>query len=503
MLVLAAVASAMSIEAEPVKVTHRNSGPRYDIDEVEKTKLTSANQERAPQQPADDRQPAGGAGPSDRVPESSPPASSSSEDEAATPIGHVAIRRIFLFPMMRPGDWSQQDQSEGGPATGPREAQPQPGRGEQESGEHEQPIPSLFAKPFWPFMTPARPSPAMHHHEGHEERPIRPVHLFGADEASRPPMGERDQDKAESGPEREQTRPGLPPVFDPIQMMVDLMHQAINSQLPPNFTTDLNKNKNTDSNNKGDREMVSTNDNAPAESSDERPLMPGLGGLMPTMPRGAKNESHEDIVEIEGKKYLRKVVINRHVGDNIMFMTRRLIFVPLNETDSAPTTTDTVATSATDSAPTTRPQVSGVESETATAPVASAANDRVGTNKPQPTVGETAGTSEPTPASSPTTEQTSPSPTTTEAPITTTTTTTTTTSPTTTMAPEQPATSSSGESNVEPTTEPKMSPSSEPTSVPSSGRASERLVEENNNNNNNNKQTPAANEGPEKLAEGA
>lgn len=447
LLASAAIAShAMSIEPEPVKVTHRNSGPRYDIDEVEKTKLTSANQERQlegpPAQP--DRPPMG------------MPSEEGAPDEAATPIGHVAIRRIFLFPVMRPGDWSQQDQPEGSENSG-RE----PSRPEQEN-EHE-PMPSMFAKPFWPFMTPARPSPSSH--QDHE-RPHRP-HLFGADEASRPAMGDQDKAAATGNPERvDPARPQMgQPMFDPIQMMMDMMHQAISSQLSPNFTTDLN-------NNNKDKEPAS-NDNAPAESSDERPQMPGSElTRSPGMPPSAKNETREDIVEIDGKKYLRKVVTNRHVGENIIFMTRRLIFVPLNETDSTTTTTDTVATtgaSAGTTATETTTTTSTTESPSTTAPVSGpereasdvSANDRVGANKPV-TTNELPSEPTPFPSSSSAAEQTVA--------------TASAVSPTT-LAPTSSEQPTSSEPSVEATTQAKPA-SIDRNSDAGTGRASERLIEE-------------------------
>jgi hypothetical protein len=409
----AATVSAMSIEADPVKVTHRNAGPTYEIDEVEKTKLAAGAPSGQQQQLAP---PAG---------QQPPPAegAAGSSDEQPVPIGHVAIRRIFLFPMMRPTDWSQPDH-EAGPQREPQE-------GEHEH-EHEPPMPSMFAKPFWPFMTPARPSPAAASHGMEHERPHRP-HLFGADEASRSPTANgADQDKAASSssgqPERE------PALFDPIQMMMDMMHQAINHQLAPAFNTDLNN-----SNNNKDK------DNSPAETSDERPQMPGReltrapGALVPN----AQNETREDIVEIEGKKYLRKTVTNKHVGENIVFMTRRLIFVPLNETDSAAGTTETVPTTAASpaagspsAAPTTAP-VSGGQPEPSQAP-ASADTDRVGTNKPTPSASETTTTTTTTTAAS--TEQ----------------------SGAAEMTTSQPATGSSVERAAEPA---------------ANGRASERLVE--------------------------
>ncbi|CAA2977096.1 Hypothetical predicted protein [Olea europaea subsp. europaea] len=417
-----------SIESEPVKVTHRNSGPRYEIaadNEVERTKIPEELAQRPPQEVA-------------------PPQAEGDQSGEPQPIGHLAIRRIYLFPIMptrgSSSDWSS---SEG--------EQPQAG-GEQEQQQGG----SAFAKPFWPFLTPARPSrthaegPHEHHHHHHEHRP----HLFGADEASRSPS-RPDQDRAESG-EREGTAMApREPLFDPIQMMLDMMHQAINAQMvPPQMPPqgDLNK----------DDRPAPSNDNSPSESSpgsDERPKMPGVGPQL----KPAQNETREEIVEIEGKKYLRKTIVNRHVGENLIFMTKRLIFVPLNETETPDTTTETVATTTTTSTPAVTSSSSTPEGITEPSVIP----DRVGENKPQPST-------EP------------PATTTTMASPTTTITTTTTeeakervseSSPTAAPSTEQPTTTTTTTTTAEPTT-PKATESFVDRVSNVIEKAAERLVEE-------------------------
>ena len=283
---LLALTTAMSIESEPVKVTHRNSGPRYDIDEaVERTRMAAEQ----PDRPLLEGQPRPNQ-------EASPEADS---------VGHISIRRIFLVPMMpapRPSSsWQSESESES-------EASEAPGREQQNS---------FAARPFFPFMTPARPPP----------------HLLGGDEASRSPSEPR---PTSTGVEHEtESSPGQPVLLNPLQMMIDLMNQALQGQLmPPQTGEDLDKEAASSGGSRADGEGPDRKETA-------------------MKPVKNQTETMEDIVEIEGKKFLRKTIINRHVGENIVFMTKRLIFVPLNETSSettiAPTAVET--TSSTTSRP--------------------------------------------------------------------------------------------------------------------------------------------------------
>lgn len=304
-ILLAGSLCEASIENEPVKVTHRNSGPSYDIDDVERTRLN-------PDENAISTQP-------------QPPNQGAPEQQDGEPaIGHLTIRRIFLVPMMPQQDnvWTR-SQREGAPS----------GQQDQSRGNDE--LPSLFSgRPFWPFLAP----PSANRHHEHPQPPHR--HLIGADEASRPPMTEaasNERPSAERSPpqpdsERDDSMERLRPMFDPIRMMVDLMQQALN---PAAGAGGLFEDAGKDS-----AQPMSDRDNKEA-SSEKAPTTELMG--RPIKP--AANETKEEIVEIDGKKYLRKTVINRHVGENIIFMTRRLIFVPLNETDSelGSTTTSTTA----------------------------------------------------------------------------------------------------------------------------------------------------------------
>lgn len=292
--------SLASIEKEPVKVTRQNSGPRYDFDEVEKIKLS----ENQPQQPPA----AQGSSPQD--PQGS---------EGENPItGHVTLRRIFLIPIMHaPGDTNgeqERPREESGP--GNRE-----GEGETIRRTFE------FRNPFTMFRV-NRPDDQDRH-----EHPMR--HLLGQDEASRPmfnpPKGPEGERESSSSMER-------PIPFDPFQMMIGLMHHALqeSAMRPPPSETPANPEDPMNKEASGAEPPKETNErDQPQVGSIERPVRP----FMP-------NETKEEIVEIEGKKYLRKTMLTRHVGENFVFMTRRLLFVPLNETEAITTTTSTPANEA-------------------------------------------------------------------------------------------------------------------------------------------------------------
>lgn len=334
---LLATTCAASIEKEPVKVTRQNSGPRYDLDDVGRISLAESeasnnvdsNNNIKPVQPSM---------PQDGL--SQPTTRQQSAEGDQPPIGHLSIRRIFLIPMMGPmsdGDSSSQPGDMMSPAEPPRE-----------------PLSSLF----WPFMSPRQPQSGHHRHHHH---------MLGEDEASRGPprRGEVEEGSptmtAAASGEREFSAPPSPSMerppqrslFDPIQMMLDMMHHAISSADNPMttsprsgnpFFTDLNKDA-SERPRSGDDE---SNKDDQSGTSLERPIKPQT-----------RNETKEDIVEIDGRKYLRKTVISRHVGENIVFMTKRLIFVPLNETEATDSSTTTTPLPITTEAPTKEP----VESE--------------------------------------------------------------------------------------------------------------------------------------------
>lgn len=298
-IILFATLTRASIENSPVRVTHRNSGPRYDfedVENVERNRMANGEGQSGPQdnQIAPPRSPTNAVRPPQDMP-------------ADTPIGHLSIRRIFLVPMMGPmhsdaGQWSGSDKSND-----------QVDNDSSGSSNREQPgMVGGSSKPFWPFVPPTR------------------HHILGGDEASRSPTVERE----DTLPERP-TRP----LFDPIQMMIDMMQQALSQSAmghPSEIFGDLNKEASGAPTSKSDDK---TQDAAQPDANNNKPTELGQP-IKPT----SNNETREDIVEIEGKKYLRKTVINRHVGENVIFMTKRLIFTPLNETDSEQTTTTTTTT---------------------------------------------------------------------------------------------------------------------------------------------------------------
>jgi len=299
-----------SIENEPVKVTYRNSGPRYDIDDVERTRVSPDARDNQLM----------GAGRMQPAP--------TDQESEQPPMGHISIRRIFLVPMMQPAHseagWSQAGDPER-PAEQAERTQSgvrdQPGMfGAMNSNNNQQ------RQPFWPFMLPTR------------------HHLLGGDEASRSPTPEASNERPSASESQEQ--PGMRGereeqqaehprrlLIDPIQLIMEMMQHALNPAPTSSFFNDLNKEAS----------------GSPKETSDK--AAPEAKPTSELAKPSSKNETKEEIVEIEGKKYLRKTVINRHVGENIIFMTKRLIFVPLNETDSSTESQPNSSTLATQTSP--------------------------------------------------------------------------------------------------------------------------------------------------------
>lgn len=392
-------ASAMSIETSdpqaPVKVTHKNSGPTYDI-ELQNNEASSGADDGVAKKRVSElaAMPLGADPPAAEQPEL--PGAAPSEGVEQPSIGHVTIRRIFLVPMMSA---PQQQGSQ-------EERQP----GESSAGAGAEPPAPFGLRPFWPFMTP----PAQMAPSESGERPIilhnrhhHRHHILGGDQASRSPSSERD------GGERESSAPTAAegPMFDPIRMMIDLMHQAINERMASPESAqgpgDLRKEAST---------TVTANGQDNKSDDSNKPV---------SVDRKAQshNETKEEIVEIEGKKYLKKSVINRHVGENIIFMTRRLIFVPLNETDSgttvAPTTQKTELAAPTNSDAAPKEPEATTTTTTTTTTVAPAKEQQDTTVAPkssdvpmvpsseQPVVSKMGETEETTTSANPTTQRTS------------------------------------------------------------------------------------------------
>ena len=150
------------------------------------------------------------------------------------------------------------------------------------------------------------------------------------------------------------------PAFDPIRMMLELMHQAVQERLAqqqPQAGAGAGAGEREEPMSRGESAKPVAGAQPPTGLQEPSPM--GLGSLLfglnnnnNNKPPGAANETkQEEVVEIEGKKYLKKTVVNRHVGDNIFFMTRRLVFIPLNETDSQPSSTVVPETVSSTSAP--------------------------------------------------------------------------------------------------------------------------------------------------------
>lgn len=289
LVALAAVCQA-SIEREPVKVTYRNSGPTYDIeDEPDRIKVlrasiadSNSNEPSKPDNPLSSRE-AGDGG---------------NDDD----IAHVSVvRRVFLIPM-RPSMLSGDN-----PFASPAFMSPKRGENENEGESESESVPPRVKNP-WVI------SPMFRHH------------ILGADSASRSPTPDSSSEVSKS---REES--ASPPAdrihdqsLDSVNMFINMMlnslltqahQQASQGEPANNFNTDLNK-----------------------DASDKVPMKP------PTK----TNETSEEIVEIDGKKFLKKTQITRHVGENLRFMTRHLTFIPLNETDSStPSSTSTTTTTST------------------------------------------------------------------------------------------------------------------------------------------------------------
>lgn len=381
------LALALSIEREPVKVTHRNSGPKYDIDEDKLTPTNPENEQPSMPTTTTEATPRG----QDDSTNDKPSGGRLTPDVIDFPIGHMTIRRIFLIPMMSPrqeGEWTSSSSSGAEPQQEPPMASGNPDEGRQQAGP-------FFPRPLWPFsLAPARHSP--HHH------------MLGQDEASRSPSndnlpaatGEREGERAppSAGPDAP-----VRPLIDPIQMMIDMMQQAISGQFapPPSSPGDLNTNE---ASNPAATDRAEGNTRRPTTSELDKPMKPA-------------NETREDVVEIDGKKYLRKTIINRHVGENIIFMTKRLIFTPLNDTDSNESTTTTTTTTTTTSVPTTTVKPSEESTEIPARPSSPAvAEEATTTTTPisvPTTTSETTRTEQPTEMSTTSESATSGEPTTT------------------------------------------------------------------------------------------
>lgn len=398
---LVSTASNASIDRSPVKVTNSNSGPIYDLaEDVERVKIPADSDESSsfderrrwftnnfPKKPSSE-------GSNDN-------SDSPAETGLASPdVGRISIRRIFIVPMMPPTSSGDSDNN--------NEAS------NDQSRSSFNPFESML--PFM-MMRPTLAGPGPQSDMSEQTRPSERRHLFGSDWNSIRPSSAEDQQQqpprssvASSSGEREESsklpndsdRTQLSP--DPLQLLRMMLRTFAEAQSQMSNLPDVPESNRTDAQKPGDLEKSSSND----EKRDGTPLSSPFEGLFgkPKKP-STQNETREDVVEIEGKKYLRKTVLNRHVGENMVFVTRRLIFVPLNETDST-----TTSTKPENLVPTT---------------TLSPSNSSVADNK------EASTTTQATTTTSTTTTLATPIKTSTEEPTTTTTTSTTTTVPTTTI----------------------------------------------------------------------
>lgn len=98
--------------------------------------------------------------------------------------------------------------------------------------------------------------------------------------------------------------------MDPHQLMLDLLHQVLSAARTNQSSTDFGA--------ASPFSPMATAATTSTNSSEAKPEM--------------KTESKEDVVEIGGEKYLRKTVVSKHVGENVMFMTKKYVLTPLNAT---------------------------------------------------------------------------------------------------------------------------------------------------------------------------
>lgn len=328
-IVLLATACQASIERDPVKVTYRNSGPVYDFSEdVEKVKVPSEE--------------SGGENPIAARPQVTSTSSDRNED-GPDQEAHIMIRRIFLVPLTPQSQISSEGLFGRGIPLEPAAKDDEPAA-EMPLARHP------FGRNPYLAMFPPRPQ----------------HHIFGADPASRSPMSPEssfEAPKYEESPiaaeprekEDSSSRRPLHPmqffssprvnndreILDQVPMLVRMMLNSLRTaheqspsspkSEPEDFLTDLNK-----------------------DASKKQPT--------------SINETGEEIVEIGGQKFLRKTQINRHVGDNMVFVTRRLTFVPLNETDSDSNTNTTTTTTSTTATP--------IQAEATDAPVSSTTENK-------------------------------------------------------------------------------------------------------------------------------
>lgn len=299
----AATIDCLSIEREPVRVTPLNSGPKYEVDDVDKQPIVNS----IPASDVDDESLSVSKlrGSNSRLPASDLQPALFNPFRALSPRGQVfdgdsdvkepvepllAVRRFIIFSPRRPDDESSN--------TDDQQSLPMP--------------PSPFSMLDKQRLHDSQPQP------WHFIRPMFRVRVsehsqqdsLSPSESSSPQMDSKQQ------------RPFLP---DPFQIMMELLHKAFEARAnvtrvdsPFNMTPA--------------KDLFNDESASSAAGDDKSPAHP------PMKPVDTE-ETTSEIVEFDGEKFVKKTTIKKHIDHGVYFVTKKLSFVPLNETESASTTT--------------------------------------------------------------------------------------------------------------------------------------------------------------------
>lgn len=288
LLLIAVGAALASIEQPPpVRVTHKNSGPSYYLgnsnqaNPADKADVTSSKLAEAAPSPSDfasllasSLQAVSQQGETNN----NNKADSDDDDDSKPVVGHIMIRRIFLVPI----EPAQPKESLGEPSGEPtvplwaqRQQKPPVAAESGESPSVGSLLHSILASRRHHELTPGYP------------------HLFGRDDASRSPSQPSDATALANKPKDLETEASLgqrQEAIDGLRMIVNMMQQLADSM--------------------------------PSEGPQQAP-------------NKTTSKSSDEIVDIEGKQFSRKVIVDKHVGNNMVLVARRIVLVPLNETEPA------------------------------------------------------------------------------------------------------------------------------------------------------------------------
>lgn len=305
-LVVAVPTLASISNKEPVRVTYKNSGPKYEFDDVDKQPI-GPNEvppfmkhiPASPSKKLDEQPPT-------PLTSSNPTSSADNNEEDDTLTRQIPIRRIFVVPIRHtissPDDNDSQDDM----------AQ------------------ALF--PRFPLM------PSQLH-----------SHLFGRDQASRSPFSTDSDDTMMSSTSNNKNQHELqhPAMIDPAVIMMDLLNRMLTSSAMRPSESPFGRHPENK-----DESSTESADSKPNEGSGDDKIGAEASSIgAPVEKPVITNENKSEIVDIDGQKYIRKTIIQKHVGPGIFFVTKRLIFSPANETEvdspaigSTTTTTTTTTT---------------------------------------------------------------------------------------------------------------------------------------------------------------